>query len=232
MNTTELKSWLKILAVVLLLYVHTAGLLADVPRLHILNETIRALYFHVPMWFGMVFLFSISVYHAVRYLRTTAVETDRKSVEFARVGLLLGILGIVTGMVWARYTWGSFWHGDPKQLGAAVALLVYLAYFVLRGSVENNEQKARLGAVYNIFAFAAMIPLIFIIPRMYDSMHPGNGGNPGFNAYDLDNRMRLVFYPAVVGWFLIGYWIADIRIRIKRVEEKIHDNDQLIDIIS
>jgi heme exporter protein C len=74
--------------------------------------------------------------------------------------------------------------------------------------------------VYNIFAFAAMIPLIFIIPRLTSSMHPGSGGNPGFNAYDLDSRMRLVFYPAVLAWFLIGLWIVNIRVRIKKLEEK------------
>lgn len=227
-----MKSWLKIAAILLLVYVHTAGLLADVPRLDILNETVRALYFHVPMWFSMVLLFSISVCYAILYLRNPTSETDRKSVEFAQVGLVFGILGTLTGMIWAKYTWGSPWHGDPKQNGAAIALLVYLAYFVLRGSVENNEQKSRLSAVYNIFAFAAMIPLIFIIPRMYSSMHPGNGGNPGFNAYDLDNRMRLIFYPAVIGWFLVGYWIAVLRIRIKTIEEKIHDSEDILDIIT
>jgi ABC-type transport system involved in cytochrome c biogenesis, permease component len=214
---------LKIAAVVLLLYVHVGGLLFDVPRLDILNETIRALYFHVPMWFGMILLFGLSVYHAVKYLRNPNIESDRKSVEFANVGLLFGILGIVTGMFWANYTWGSPWHGDPKQNGAAIALLVYLAYFVLRASVENEEQRGRLSAVYNIFAFAAMIPLIFIIPRLTSSVHPGSGGNPGFNMYDLDSRMRLVFYPAVIGWFLLGFWIANLRIRAHAVEEKIYE---------
>jgi len=215
-----MKNWLKILAVVLILYVHLAGLLLEVPRLNILNETVRALYFHVPMWFGMVFLFSISVYYAVLYLRNPSAELDRKSVEFANVGLVFGILGMLTGMLWANYTWGSPWHGDPKQDGAAIALLVYLAYFVLRGSLDNEEQRARLSSVYNIFAFAAMIPLIFIIPRLKSSMHPGSGGNPGFNAYDLDSRMRLIFYPAVVAWFLIGYWISNLRIRIRSIQEK------------
>jgi heme exporter protein C len=215
-----MKTWLKILAVVLLFYVHTAGLLADVPRLNILNETIRALYFHVPMWFGMCGLFVISLYFAINYLRNPSPETDRKSVEFATVGMVFGILGLITGMMWANYTWGSPWHGDPKQNGAAIALLVYLAYFVLRGSLDNQEQKARLSAVYNIFAFAAMIPLLFIIPRLTDSLHPGNGGNPGFNAYDLDNRMRVIFYPAVIGWFLVGLWIASLRIRYRELEEK------------
>lgn len=216
-----MKSWLKIAGVALLLYVHIGGLLFTVPRLSILNETVRALYFHVPMWFGMVFLYVISVYYAVRYLLNPLHNFDLKSVEFANVGTAFGVLGMLTGMLWANYTWGSPWHGDPKQVGAGVSLLVYLAYFVLRGSLENQEQKARLSAVYNIFAFAAMIPLIFIIPRLTSSVHPGSGGNPGFNVYDLDSRMRLVFYPAVVGWFLIGCWITTLRIRVRILNEKL-----------
>ncbi len=218
-----MKTWVKILAICLLLYVHIGGLLLDVPRLNILNETVRALYFHVPMWFGMVLLFGISVYYAVRYLRNPSSNFDIRSVECANVGLVFGILGMITGMLWANYTWGSPWHGDPKQNGAAIALLVYLAYFILRSSIQNEEQKARLSAVYNIFAFAAMIPLIFIIPRLTSSMHPGSGGNPGFNMYDLDSKMRLVFYPAVIGWLLIGVWIVSLRVKMRELEEEILD---------
>jgi heme exporter protein C len=218
-----MKTWLKVAGLVLVFYVHIGGLLFDVPRLNILNETVRALYFHVPMWFGMVLLYLVSVYYAIRYLLGTNRANDLKSVEFANVGTTFGILGMLTGMLWANYTWGSPWHGDPKQIGAGISLLVYLAYFVLRGSLENQEQKARLSAVYNIFAFAAMIPLIFIIPRMTSSMHPGSGGNPGFNVYDLDSRMRLVFYPAVVGWFLIGFWIANLRVRTRIIEETLFE---------
>ncbi len=220
-----MKTGLKITAIVLLVYVHTAGLLMDVPRLNILNETIRALYFHVPMWFGMVLLYIGSVYYSIKYLRNPSHALDVKAEAFAHAGTAFGVLGIITGMLWANYTWGSPWHGDPKQNGAAVALLIYLAYFVLRGSLDNPEQRARLSAVYNIFAFAAMIPLLFIIPRLTSSMHPGNGGNPGFNAYDLDSRMRLVFYPAVAGWFLVGLWIAHLRLRYKLIQEKISETN-------
>ena len=216
-----MKNWLKIVAVVLLFYVHIGGMLFDVPRLNILNETIRALYFHVPMWFGMVLLFLLSTYYSILYLRNPSQRLDYLAVEYANAGLVFGILGMLTGMLWANYAWGSPWHGDPKQNGAAIALLVYLAYFVLRGSVENEEQRGRLSSVYNIFAFAAMVPLIFIIPRMTSSMHPGSGGNPGFNMYDLDNRMRLIFYPAVIAWFLIGMWIVSIRVKVRTLEEKI-----------
>ena len=207
----------------LLIYTVLGGLLFDVPRLNIVNETIRALYFHVPMWFGMVAMFLVSTYHAIQYLRNSATIHDTYSISFATVGLVLGLLGIVTGMIWANYTWGSPWHGDPKQNGAAIALLVYFAYFILRGSVANQEQRARLSAVYNIFAFAAMIPLIFIIPRMTSSMHPGSGGNPGFNMYDLDSKMRMVFYPAVIGWIAMGTWIASLRIRTHLLTEKLEE---------
>jgi heme exporter protein C len=217
------KSWWKALSVALLLYTIVGGFLMQVPRLMIVNETIRALYFHVPMWFGMVFMFLMSTFYAVRYLRKNQMDDDIVSVEYANTGLVFGLLGIFTGMIWANYTWGSPWHGDPKQNAAAIALLVYLAYFVLRGSLSNDEQRARLSGVYNLFAFAAMIPLIFIIPRMMSSMHPGNGGNPGFNTYDLDSNMRMVFYPAVIGWILLGMWITTVRIRIRRLEEKILD---------
>jgi heme exporter protein C len=220
---TNMKNILKYLAVLLLLYIHVAGLLLEAPRLNILNETVRALYFHVPMWFGMVLLYLVSVYYAVLFLRNPLSDFDIKSVAYAHVGTAFGFLGLVTGMLWATYTWGSPWHGDPKQNGAAIALLVYLAYFVLRGSVDNEEQRGRLSAVYNIFAFAAMIPLLFIIPRLTDSMHPGNGGNPGFNAYDLDSRMRLIFYPAIVAWFLIGIWIAKLRIRFIHLQNRIEE---------
>jgi len=147
--------------------------------------------------------------------------------RFANTGLIFGLLGIFYGMIWANYTWGSPWHGDPKQNGAAIALLVYLAYFVLRGSIENERAARPTQPVYNIFAFAAMIPLIFIIPRLQDSMHPGSGGNPGFNMYDLDSKMRMVFYPACIGWILLAGWIATLRIRIRIVNEKNLKNSRM-----
>lgn len=212
------KNWWKILTVILLLYVVIGGLLLEVPRLNILNETIRALYFHVPMWFGMIFMLAISLYYSIRYLNKGQNLDDIKAVEFVNIGVTFGILGIVTGMFWAQFTWGEWWSGDPKQNASAIGLLIYLAYFVLRGSLEDEEQKARISAVYNIFAFCALIPLLFVLPRLTDSLHPGSGGNPGFNAYDLDSKLRLVFYPAVIGWAMLGYWIATLRIRIKKLE--------------
>ncbi len=204
----------------LLTYTVVGGLLFTVPRLPILNETIRNLHFHVPMWFGMIILFAFSVFHSVKYLSSKDLVQDLFSKELINVGVLFGILGIITGMIWANFTWGEPWSNDPKQNAAAVALLIYFAYMILRGSLSDDHQKARISAIYNIFAFAVLIPLLFILPRLTDSLHPGSGGNPGFNAYDLDSNLRLVFYPAVVGWTFLGSWIAGIMIRVSLYQFK------------
>jgi heme exporter protein C len=215
-----MKNWWKILAIALLLYAVIGGLLLEAPRLAILNETIRNLHFHVPMWFGMQALLVISVIFSIRYLRNPSAHNDIWAVESANTAIIFGILGIVTGMIWANFTWGSPWSGDPKQNAAAIALLIYFAYLLLRNSFEDAQQRGRISAIYNIFAFASYIPLIYILPRLTDSLHPGNGGNPGFNAYDLDAKLRIVFYPAVLGWILLGVWITSLRVRLQKLWQK------------
>lgn len=207
---------------VLVLYSVIAGLLMGVPRLAILNETVRNLYFHVPMWFAMVVMFSHSVYFSVRSLSTQNPDDDLKAVESVNVGVLFGILGMVTGMTWAKFTWGQYWSFDPKQNFSAISLLLYFAYLILRNAVDEEQKRAKISAIYNVFAFPMMIVLIFVLPRLKDSLHPGNGGNPGFNMYDLDSRMRMVFYPAVLGWILIGYWVYTLRYRINSLFNKQH----------
>jgi heme exporter protein C len=218
------RTWWKILTVLLLVFTVAAGLLMEVPRLAILNETIRNLFFHVPMWFGMILILLVSMIFSVRYLRDPTVHNDTVAVEAAKVGVLFGVLGIITGMEWARFTWGEFWSSDPKQNASAIGLLIYGAYLVLRSSFAEQQQRARVSAVYNIFAFAALIPLLFVLPRLTDSLHPGSGGNPGFNAYDLDARLRVVFYPAVLGWTLLGLWIVEVKTRFELVKHRIYEN--------
>lgn len=211
--------WWKATGVLLVLYSIIQGLLAEVPTLPILHESIRNVYFHVPMWFAMIILFVINAVYSIKYLRHSSERNDAWAESSAHVGVLLGILGIVTGMIWANFTWGEPWSNDPKQNSAAIALLVYFAYFVLRGSIDDEQKKARISAVYSVFAFPVMIVLVFILPRMTDSLHPGNGGNPGFNTYDMDNNMRKVFYPAVLGWIFMGIWIAELKCRFKRIQD-------------
>jgi heme exporter protein C len=217
------KNWWKILSVIFLVYTFIAGFLIKVPVIGNLYQTIRNLFFHVPMWFAMMVVLITSLIYAIKYLNKPTVEADIYSAEYAKMGIVFGILGMVTGSIWANYTWGEPWSNDPKQLGAAIALLVYAAYFVLRNSIPEMEKRAKVAAVYNIFSCAILIPTIWIIPRMVESLHPGGQGvegNPGFNGKDLDPTMRLVFWPAVIGWTLLGVWITTLRIRVELLKEK------------
>ncbi len=214
------RNWWKILAAVLLIYSFIAGLLVAVPRLPILHETIRNLYFHVPMWFTMLFLYLFSVINSIKYLSSADEKHDFMAVETVNTGIVFGFLGLGTGMIWANFTWGAPWPNDPKLNSAAISTLLYLAYIVLRSSIDESQKRAKISAIYNVFAFPIMVVLLFILPRMTDSLHPGNGGNPGFNSYDLDSNMRLVFYPAVIGWILLGVWLSNIRYRIRLLQHK------------
>ena len=210
--------WWKILGALLVGYTIAGGFLMPVPRMDILNETIRNLYFHVPMWFTMIMLFAGAFVYSIAHLSTNNLKYDVYAVQLTNTGIFFSILGMLTGMEWAKYTWGEAWSNDPKQLGTALCMLIYFAYSILRSGIKDDEKKAKISAVYNIFAFTMMIPLIFILPRMVDSLHPGNGGNPAFKPYDLNGKMRLVFYPAVIGWILLGTWIANLKIRQQLIE--------------
>lgn len=217
--------WWKILGVTLILYTIVWGFLGPVPKLDILNETIRNVYFHVPIWFAMLFQMILSLWFAIKHLSSSDLKQDLISNQAAQVGLFFSVPGILTGCLWARFTWGTWWtFEDPKLNGVAIAMLIYLSYFILRSSIPDEQKRARISAVYNIFAFVMMFVFIMILPRLTDSLHPGNGGNPAFGKYDLDSQMRLVFYPAVIGWVLMSVWILDIKKRIALITfEKEHD---------
>ncbi|MDB5017082.1 MAG: Cytochrome c biosis protein CcsA [Mucilaginibacter sp.] len=214
------QTWWKVAAVLVILYTLIAGFLFGVPTLPILHETIRNTYFHVPMWIAMFTVFTISVIYSIKYLNSGKEEYDLIAVECANTGTFFYVLGLITGMLWAKYTWGAFWSNDPKQNSAAIAFLLYCAYAVLRNSIDEEQKRAKISAIYNIFAFPIMVVLIMILPRMTDSLHPGNGGNPAFGKLDMDNRMRIVLYPAFIAWAFIAIWIASLRYRIRLIEYK------------
>lgn len=193
------------------------------PYREILYESIRNLYFHVPMWFTMVMLLLFSFGSSIAFLNSGNMVYDVYASQAAIVGVLFGFLGIITGMTWATFTWGAPWPDDPKLTGAAVGMLIYLAYLILRGSLEQELTRAKVSAVYNIFAYVLFIVFIFVLPRLTDSLHPGMGGNPAFSNYDLDNTMRPVFYSAAAGFIILGFWIMSLRVRYTLLKQRIDD---------
>jgi len=219
------QTWWKIATIILVLYTCLYGFLVNIPELAILEESIRNLFFHVPMWFAMMLLMFINLVYGIKYLSNGNARNDVIASRSAAIGLIMGILGILTGSVWAKVTWGAWWvFAEVKLNASAAAILVYSAYFILRGSFTDDEMKAKFSAVYSVFAFVMFMVLINVIPRIAESsLHPGNGGNPGFNAYDLDSNLRSVFYPAVLAWMGIGLWLSTQLVRLTHIQRKLDD---------
>jgi len=236
----------KVLAVLLLLYAVVYGMLAQLPELPTLGQSSRNIFYHVPLWFVTLTMAGISLAYSLKYLRLTDPDAprsgnpllaDARAREAAQLSALFISLGLATGIIWQRVTWGAdmhsgeltaWWAWDPVQVCALIALLIYLAYFLLRSSFAEPEQRARIAAVYNIFAFATLIPLFFIIPKMLPGLHPtAEKGSFIFNKSDISNEFRLILYPGMLGFVLLGIWIFELRSRLAiaalKVEELLAD---------
>jgi heme exporter protein C len=187
----------------------------------IVYETIRNTFFHVAIWMAMFLILIVSCYHSISYLISNNLIHDQKSSALTSVALIFGIAGLLTGSMWARFTWGTWWTNDVKLNMTSIALLIYCSYWILRSSLSDIDTRARLSSVFNLFSFVALFILVMVIPRLTDSLHPGNGGNPAFGDEDLDNTLRTIFYPAIIAYALIGFWIAQLTVRYHDARENI-----------
>jgi heme exporter protein C len=216
--------WWKLTGLVLVLYSVIAGLLIDVPQLPVIHQSIRNLFYHVCMWFAMFVMYGTALVYSIKYLARYRLEDDLYASGAVYTGLFFGTLGLLTGMLWAKFTWGDFWTNDPQLNGAAVSMMAYLAYAVLRSSIDEVAMRARISAVYNIFAFMLLVIFLGVLPRLADSsLHPGKGGNSS-TMEGLDMTMRMVFWPAVIGWILIAVWLLTLNVRYRKLKLKIHLN--------
>lgn len=215
-----MKIW-KIVVAVWMTIVITAGFLIQIPEIPILEQSARNLFLHVPMWFTMMVSFTMAFYFSIRYLNNEQMKWDRKAETATSVGLLFGICGLFTGSLWARFTWGAWWtFAEPRMNLAALAMLIFVAYFILRSAFNDQEKKAKISAVYNIFGVTTIPFLLYIIPRQLPSLHPGAEGNPAFSEITAP-ELRYIFYPAVLGFIGLSLWIMDVVNRYKVVRERV-----------
>jgi heme exporter protein C len=195
------------------------GFSIKIPEIAILEQTARNLFLHVPMWFTMMIAFTMAFYYSVRYLNDEKIKWDRKAETATAVGLIFGICGLLTGSLWARFTWGTWWtFAEPRMNLSALAMMIFVAYFILRSAFNDPEKRAKISAVYNIFGVTTIPFLLYIIPRQLPSLHPGADGNPAFSDMTAP-ELRIIFYPAVIGFIGLSVWMMDIVNRYKRVKQ-------------
>src|SRR5438876_7480425 len=123
------------------------ALLLPIPYIPALGDRARILYFHVPIAWVTVVAFLTAMMYGIQYLRTKDILYDYKAASAAGIGLVFCILATVTGSIWAKFNWGSFWNWDPRETSIFLLLLIYGAYFALRSATESEETRAKLSSV-------------------------------------------------------------------------------------
>ena len=225
----------KYLSIILVTFVIIAGIaipmvaqpqsFLEFPIIPGLEDKARNIFFHVPMAWTSVLGFLIALYYGFKYLRTKNLDYDIKSVSSARLGMLFCVLATVTGSIWAKFNWGSFWNWDPRETSIFILLLIYGAYFALRSALGSDEVRARLSAVYAILAGLTAPFFIFIMPRVVGGLHPGAKGDTSGSTpvaqLRMPPNMRFVFFAGLIGFSLLFIWLLNVRIRVARMEHQL-----------
>lgn len=189
-----------------------------------LEEKIRNIIFHVPTAWVATIAFLISLFYAVLFLMKNNFEYDSKSKVSAELGLLFCILATITGSIWAKFNWGSFWNWDPRETSIFILFLIYVAYFSLRSAINDKIKRARLSSVYAILAGLTTPFFIFILPRLAGGLHPGSKGDVEGSgpivSFKMPPNMLIIFLIGLAGFTLLYFWIFNLRTRLMNLENK------------
>ncbi|BEU87101.1 hypothetical protein TAMA11512_05650 [Selenomonas sp. TAMA-11512] len=181
-----------------ILTLHTVGfILFAVPPAEGLGELVRLAFVHIPAAWVSVLAFLLSAWWAFRYLRGKDMRYDRLSGRSAKLGFYFVIFATITGAVFGRLTWGSWWNWDPRQTTIFILILIYGAYLTLRAAVPEERKRASVSAVYSLLSCLSVPFLVFILPRLYFSLHPQPVLNSGGHI-DMDPVMLTILILAVV----------------------------------
>jgi heme exporter protein C len=189
------------------------------PLVPVLGPTTRVLYFHIPSAWVTVLALGWSMLHSVLYLRSRNLEHDHQAAAAAEIGLLFCVAATISGSLWAKAMWGAYWNWDPRETSIFFLLLVYGAYLALRSAIDQPERRARLSAVYSAIAFVSVPFLIFVVPRIYFTLHPDPLINPR-GKIDMDPRIRVVFFALLAGFTALFFWVQSVRVRVARLERR------------
>lgn len=186
------------------------------PAQNFVGESSRIVFFHVPQAWVSTLAFFVAAWYSWRYLRTRRIEDDEAASAAARLGFLFCVLATVTGSIFARVMWNSYWNWDPRETSIVLLLLVYGAYLGLRGALEDAERRATLSAAYALVAVVTVPFLTFAVPRMYQSLHPDTVINVR-GKIEMSADIRIIFFSSMVAFMALFYWMWNLDRRVSRI---------------
>jgi len=216
--------WWKILLLNGLAAVIVFSFITPAPQ-QMIGESSRIFYYHIPMAWIAVLAFTMSMVYSIRYLKSKNFLEDNRARNAAALGLLFSILATITGSIFAKVTWGSFWNWDPRETSIFILLLIYGAYFALRGAIEVEEKKAALSAVYAIFAFVTVPFLVFVVPRLVPSLHPSDSVVNAEMKFTMGTTIRIIFFSSLALFTVLYLWIFNLACRVGVLYRKIIEEE-------
>jgi heme exporter protein C len=186
----------------------------------------RLFYMHMGAFFGGAAAFVVTVLAGIAYLRTRNHRWDRLAVSSVEVGLPLMLITLVTGAIWARPTWNTWWTSDPRLNSMAVMMLLYAAYLTLRSALDDPERRARFAAVYGILAFISVYYVFIVIRIRPDTLHPVVVGpspvdSQAEGGFRTDASMAITLITANVWWMVAALTLLWHRVRMENLAEHV-----------
>jgi heme exporter protein C len=214
-------SWLTGTVFVVALYI----VLIWAPQEAIMGDVQRVFYFHVAAgWVGALAFLVTAIVGGI-YLARGEQRWDRIAVASVEIGVVFTFINIVTGSIWARPIWNTWWTWDPRLVTATIMLLIYIAYIMLRQGIEDPDRRARFGAVYGIVGFIS-VPITFASIRIFRTIHPvviGSSDPTALGAFDMNAEMRVAFFFSLFTFTLIYITLLWYRLRLQQQKEKIEE---------
>jgi heme exporter protein C len=204
-------TWLKILIGLLMTVMIVLSFMTEKPVANFGDE-FRIFYYHVPLAIVSMLAFLVNLIFSVRYIRNRDPLDDIRACSASELGLLMGILATISGSIFARIAWGSFWNWDIRETSFAILLAIYGAYFALRSAVEPGQRKAIFSAVYSVLAFISVPVFGFIVPRIYNSLHPEDTLISS-GKIALGGTVAVVFVLSLTAFLLLFVWLFNLRWR-------------------
>jgi heme exporter protein C len=208
---------------VALLVLASAAVFLYAPIEAVMGPVQKVFYFHVASaWVGML-SFLVAAVAGVVYLRTGSREWDIVEFSAVEIGIAFGIITIISGSIWARPIWNTWWTWDPRLTTATIMVLVYTAYLMLRNGIEDPDRRGRFGAVYAIIGFIS-VPLTFFSIRIFRTIHPvviGTNEPGALGAFDMTPKMLQTF---LFGLLVFSVIFADLlwhRVRLGKLADHV-----------
>jgi heme exporter protein C len=211
------------LITLILMTAATVMVFAYAPLERVMGAVQKVFYFHVAAgWVGMLG-FLAAVVAGVAYLITRKQSWDLVGLGAIEIGLIFMLINIITGSIWARPIWNTWWTWDPRLTTATIMELIYAAYLMLRSGIEDPEKRARFGAVYAIIGFIS-VPLTFFSIRIYRTIHPvviGSGDPTVSGSFSMTPEMSQTFMVSLLAFSFLFISLIWHRIRLGRLAQRV-----------